>query len=160
MDGELTYQAWATNYENELPKIKPCPFCGGEDVSVDAGYWDAHGARYEIGCENPQCEVHPCSDLFPTEAEAIEAWNNRAETVTVTTGITTVTDAPQITYVPERTCYDRNASAREHGAYLFMWRCSNCDESYDTEMGKLNFCPNCGARVTPKNSETTPKVVS
>lgn len=23
-----------------------------------------------------------------------------------------------------------------------------------------NYCPNCGARVTPKNSETTPKVVS
>lgn len=63
-------------------------------------------------------------------------------------------------FEPERTCHDRNASAREHGAYLFMWRCSNCDESYDTEMGKLNFCPNCGARVTPKNSETTPKVVS
>ena len=47
----------------------------------------------------------------------------------------------------ERTCYDRNASAREHGAHLFMWRCSNCGESYDTEMGKPNYCPNCGAKV-------------
>lgn len=47
----------------------------------------------------------------------------------------------------ERTCHDRNASAREHGAYLFMWRCSNCGESYDTEMDKPNYCPNCGRRV-------------
>ncbi len=51
------------------------------------------------------------------------------------------------TYFPERTCYDKNKSARERGAILFLWRCSNCDESYDTEMDRLNYCPNCGARV-------------
>lgn len=49
-----------------------------------------------------------------------------------------------------RTCHDRNESAREHGAYLFMWRCSNCGESYDTEMDKPNYCPNCGCKVVEK----------
>lgn len=61
-----------------MSELLPCPFCGGEDVSVSAGYWDALGARYEVGCDNPQCVVHPYSDLYPTEAEAIEAWNKRA----------------------------------------------------------------------------------
>ena len=139
MDGELTYQAWATNCENELPNIKPCPFCGGEDVSVDAGYWDAHGARCEIGCENPQCEVHPCSDLYPTEAEAIEAWNTRVETVTVVTGITTVTDTPQITYVPERTC----KIVPFEGQTVF----GKCSECHSWIHGKMNYCSNCGAKV-------------
>lgn len=56
-------------------------------------------------------------------------------------------------YTPERTCYDVNASAREHGAHLFLWRCSNCDESYDTEMESMNYCPNCGARVIKSDQD-------
>lgn len=162
MDGELTYQGWLANYYNEhknaLPKLKPCPFCGSEDISVSAGYWDCHGACYEVTCANPQCAVHPYSDLYPTEAEAIEAWNNRTETVTVTAGITTVTDTPQITYVPERTC--KNVDDE-----FPFFKCSECGCNAVVGYGSSgdglpNFCPNCGARVTPKNSETTPKVVS
>ena len=126
-----------------MSELLPCPFCGGEAEILTAE--SMHGG-YLSGIMCNDCRSR--GDVYDTEAEAIEAWNTRAETVFVT-GTTTVTDTPQITYVPERTCYDRNASAREHGAYLFMWRCSNCDESYDTEMGKLNYCPNCGAKVIP-----------
>lgn len=102
-----------------MTELKPCPFCGGkaEKMTSSDGFTS-------IGCLN-------CNPLFgimvqrSTEAEAIEAWNTRAE----------------------RTCYDANASAREHGAHCFLWRCSNCNESYDTEMESMKFCPNCGARV-------------
>ena len=53
----------------------------------------------------------------------------------------------------DRTCYDVNASAREHGAHCFLWRCSNCDESYDTEMESMNYCPSCGARVIKSDQD-------
>ena len=152
MDGELTYQAWLANYYNEhknaLPKLKPCPFCGSEDISVSAGYWDCHGACYEVTCANPQCAVHPYSDLYPTEAEAIEAWNNRIETVTVTAGITTVTDTPQITYVPERTCKRITLGLeREREIATVSWICSACGKHMNSDH---NYCPNCGARVVEK----------
>ena len=77
--------------------------------------------EYWVWC--PNCKAS--TDAHTGKQSAINAWNTRAE----------------------RTCHDYNASAREHGAYLFMWRCSNCGESYDTEMDKLNYCPNCGAKV-------------
>lgn len=98
-------------------ELKPCPFCGGE-----ASKRLFYRGKYRVHCN--VCDAHS-GDVCETEAEAIAAWNTRAE----------------------RTCHDYNASAREHGAYLFMWRCSNCGESYDTEMDKPNYCPNCGAKV-------------
>ena len=76
MDGELTYQAWATNYENELPKIKPCPFCGGENV--ETSYKDTFSGDFRRGVYCADC----CGGVYPyydTEAEAVEAWNTRAE---------------------------------------------------------------------------------
>ena len=66
----------------------------------------------------------------------------------------------------ERTC--KNVGERCDFA------CSECGARLYTEMSdgytmilgdeetillKPNYCPNCGARVTPKNSETTPKAV-
>ena len=60
----------------------------------------------------------------------------------------------------ERTCKN---NAPDYLDFL----CSECgfvhyhSEANDTGEGnEWNYCPNCGARVTPKNSETTPKVVS
>ena len=46
--------------------------------------------------------------------------------------------------------------------------CSECYKTFAEDHWKIwidgslprSYCPNCGARVTPKNSETTPKVVS
>ncbi|MBR3328437.1 MAG: Lar family restriction alleviation protein [Atopobiaceae bacterium] len=165
MDGELTYQAWATNYENELPKLLPCPFCGGE-ADVFEHYTDhytyagcAGRVYWGIRCANKSvCMMSPYTQLFVSKSEAIEAWNSRAETVTVTTGITTVTDTPQITYVPERTCKRITLGLeREREIATVSWICSACGKHMSRDD---NYCPNCGARVTPKNSETTPKVVS
>lgn len=53
-------------------KLLPCPFCGGEAVLE-------HGTEYapwfEVDC--PNCDAE--GPVRPTEAEAIEAWNKRAE---------------------------------------------------------------------------------
>ena len=50
-------------------KLIPCPFCGGNDISI-------YGASvYWAECENCFCEG-PVSN---SEAEAIKAWNTRAE---------------------------------------------------------------------------------
>lgn len=115
-------------------KLLPCPFCGGEAqvARTAAGYWAAY-------CEEPMCGR---VGNFKTEAEAIEAWNTRAE----------------------RTCRmtDRGECS-ECGAYIVRAWTEVHDFNGDMKRIDLrshNYCPNCGARVTPKNSETTPKVVS
>lgn len=62
-----------TDYE-----LKPCPFCGGEAIRLN--FADSvtnardKGTRY-FGCT--KCCV--VSFAHMTEAEAVEAWNRRAE---------------------------------------------------------------------------------
>jgi len=57
--------------------LKPCPFCGGEAEIVrnDVGVF--------VGCFHEICPVAPSTGTFlyeyASEAEAIEAWNTRAE---------------------------------------------------------------------------------
>lgn len=77
------------------------------------------------------CNCCACrTDVFDNEAEAIAAWNTQAE----------------------RTCHNIS----EDG-----FLCSVCSfGDFGSFKFEPRFCPNCGARVTPKNSETTPKVVS
>ena len=54
----------------------------------------------------------------------------------------------------ERTC---RIEIDEFGCYP----CSACGVDIPSMfVGRIDYCPYCGARVTPKNSETTPKVVS
>lgn len=56
-----------------MSELKPCPFCGGEAEKMTSS-----DGFTSIGCLN-------CNPLFgimvqrSTEAEAIEAWNTRAE---------------------------------------------------------------------------------
>ena len=147
MDGELTYQAWATNCENELPKLLPCPFCGGEADEYEGEYGNG---IYCMECGAMVGEpIHLGFDIAERVSyeQAIKAWNNRTETVTVTTGITTVTDAPQITYVPERTCR-LNESSWDNGSCTWGVVCSTCGAKHEHTHGySWNYCPSCGAKV-------------
>lgn len=71
------------------------------------------------------------TDAHTCKGGAIEAWNTRAE----------------------RTCQLIEDSGLLH--------CSECGGVAEERLWAYwSYCPNCGARVTPKNSETTPKVVS
>jgi hypothetical protein len=56
--------------------MKRCPFCGYEPILATR----YNGKYHEVYCGNFfGCPVTPCTRLFDTEEEAIEAWNWRAE---------------------------------------------------------------------------------
>ena len=114
-----------------MDKLKPCPFCGGEAQTLRIGSW------WSIACRTPFCcDVGKCD----TEAEAIEAWNTRAE----------------------RTC--KNTLPHNWGAF----ECSQCGGQYsvvpvyitaggtpndDPDPSCVNYCPNCGAKVIGGDAE-------
>lgn len=96
-----------------MTDLLPCPFCGGE-----ARVWKyshpSRGEYWHAVCEEPYCCIVGCED---TEAEAIAAWNERAE----------------------RTC--RNLSGD-----FAVFRCSECGY-FERDCACANYCPHCGAKV-------------
>ena len=92
-----------------MTELKPCPFCGGEaDIVV-------YGATGEHTIECLTCGAEGATEY--DKAEAIEAWNTRAE----------------------RTCSRVVIDG-------WLWNCSECGYRSDTGH-LYNYCPNCGARV-------------
>lgn len=109
-----------------MDSLKPCPFCGGEAKRSSETF--ERTILSWVYCTN--CGA--AGGYRHTEAEAIEAWNARAE----------------------RTC----ANVDEY-ANCGFFVCGNCGFGENDIELTPNYCPNCGARITPKNSETTLKVV-
>lgn len=106
-----------------MSELLPCPFCGGEAEKLTST-----DGFTSIGCLN----CNPFLGVMVqrgTEAEAIAAWNTRAE----------------------RTC----KWELEHSGTLYdKWRCSKCgylfveprcDNGY-TDL-EPRYCPQCGARI-------------
>ncbi len=59
-----------------MSELKPCPFCGDTYIRPHV----TKGHKYTIGCNTVNCVgLHCEGKLFNSEAEAIEAWNRRAE---------------------------------------------------------------------------------
>ena len=103
--------------------LEPCPFCGGE-----AETWDGAGP-WHVVCTECGTIGSPCL----SEAEAIEAWNTRAE----------------------RTCHNVHEYRDSNGVLhcdARIFKCSECgfkanDFYGDDEQSFPRYCPNCGARV-------------
>lgn len=51
-------------------KLKPCPFCGSDDVDVVSNLYTY------VTCHNPSCEAY--GPICNTTEQAITAWNTRA----------------------------------------------------------------------------------
>ena len=57
-------------------ELKPCPFCGGTNVTMARiPTWDTRSWRY-VSCRNSDCQAEGPADL--RESGAIEKWNTRA----------------------------------------------------------------------------------
>lgn len=110
-----------------MEELKPCPFCGERHVMHEQGHvivteTARSGPRYGVSCYSCGGRI----EFFDTVAEAIDAWNTRAE----------------------RTC--RNANTDGYG---FRFECCEC--GYTTivhncaiRLDELpNYCPSCGAKV-------------
>ncbi len=69
------------------PELKPCPFCGGKAYLRDD---ESHSTAAFIGCSTEECfgEIH----WEQTAAEAIAAWNTRADTATWNAAIKAAAD--------------------------------------------------------------------
>ena len=60
-----------------MKELKLCPFCGGEAYTYTCHNHQV-GKVYLVHCK--KCRInYPCDKVCKTEAEAIEAWNRRAE---------------------------------------------------------------------------------
>ena len=103
-------------------ELKPCPFCGGVGLftTVSAGL---HSIQC-LGIDGTHKPDWCGAEVFgTTPAEAIEAWNARAERT-----------CERVTHGLER---DRLVST-------VSYTCSECDK----HIGRSdNYCHNCGAKV-------------
>lgn len=122
-----------------MSELKPCPFCGGE-----ADTWDGAGP-WHVVCTKCGTVGSPCL----TEAEAIAAWNTRAERtceiVYATGGIIARAECRDICGdVEQFTC-----SACGFNCNLTSWITPiGCDRPIVCHHhGTPNYCPSCGAKV-------------
>lgn len=63
--------------ERTMTELKPCPFCGGEPEVIGWKWEDM--TEHRVRCLTVNCPVNPRTPIYDTEAEAIDAWNTRAE---------------------------------------------------------------------------------
>lgn len=95
-----------------MSELLPCPFCGGE-----ASKRLFYKGKYRVHCN--VCDAHS-GDVCDTEAEAIAAWNSRAE----------------------RTCKVTKEFVDIGGERMTDYSCCLNQSGWGH-----NYCPNCGAKV-------------
>lgn len=116
-------------------KLLPCPFCGGPAEILTA---ESMNGGYLFGIMCNDCRSR--GDVYDTEAEAIAAWNTRAERVGERKTINKTGDFVTHDSRAERTCENESDSG---------FICSACGfGDFDGFHGyRPNYCPNCGAKV-------------
>ena len=108
-------------------ELKPCPFCGGKAHTF-------HNYLWHVRCDGTGGNYYCVMGFgaFVTEAEAIAAWNRRAETVEL------------------RTCKLIPDNHHRVDKVTTSWGCvcSACGGFHKYTHGKgWAFCPSCGREV-------------
>lgn len=118
-----------------------CPFCGGEAEILTA---ESMNGGYLFGIMCNDCRSR--GDVYDTEAEAIAAWNSRADYHGYEQAAIEAWESIKAwNSRAERTCHwEYPQSVNGWVGYMV---CSSCGEKYDETVADLaNYCPNCGAR--------------
>jgi len=59
------------------PELKPCPFCGSDNIVVEKETEWCSGDSWAIGCDGNNCMMEVFAHHFESEKLAIEIWNTR-----------------------------------------------------------------------------------
>ena len=136
--------------------LLPCPFCGGEAKIIESDY-GMYLTGYAVYCKG-EChaklgvsgrlgEAYEWTPYFDTEAEAIAAWNTRADYHGYEqAAIEAWENIKAWNTRAERTCecVAEYAKSPIDGKTIVLHRCSACHELMRPHMA---YCPNCGAKV-------------
>ena len=123
-----------------MNELLPCPFCGGEAdvIDYDDECWVAHQCANGTSVE---------TNSYETEAEAIAAWNSRADYHGYEQAAIEAWESIKAwNSRAERTCecVAEYAESPIDGKKIVLHRCSACHELMRPHM---RYCPNCGAKV-------------
>ena len=129
----------------EFVGLEPCPFCGGEAETIEpARYGKSWGVR---------CECGAFLGFEHTEAEAIAAWNSRADYHGYEQAAIEAWESIKAwNSRAERTCeFSIKDNMNETEGMGDVWiECSACncvfDFYADEWLMKMSYCPSCGAR--------------
>ena len=94
-----------------VDKLEACPFCGGEATTehLENGSWSA--GCIEAGGE--PCIAFQMLSTYPTEGQAIAAWNRRTPAI----DMTTIAERFCATPLPDSVCADLCATHQGPGRY-------------------------------------------
>lgn len=119
-----------------MSELKPCPFCGGEAALVPTR--ETTVREWFVTCDNLECNVLVCcTKRYYTEAEAIEAWNTRAD------DYRQAADYWKRAY--EETIMERTCSIEEPDELPYPV-CSECGAIQPDDY-MVYYCWSCGAKV-------------
>lgn len=114
-----------------MSDLKPCPFCGGEAIILKADQYHQFPNTHYISCRDCTAGIGP----LDTEAEAIEAWNRRADDHF--RGATKM-----IEQTAKVVCNETTMG--------LSFCCGNCGKPVHSE-GK--YCHHCGAKLDWRDDE-------
>lgn len=120
--------------------LRECPFCGGEASTYSMETWWVSHACDCLG-------KYVGTKEYATEAEAIAAWNSRAERTCFADEVTHRDCKYSVNRGwRERTCkcVAEYASSPIDGKTIVLHRCSAC---HNLMRPTMLYCPTCGARV-------------
>ena len=128
----------------EFVGLEPCPFCGEQARCYPSEAFSESGFQFIVQCDG--VDNHTLVNDYQTEAEAIAAWNTRADYHGYEQAAIEAWESIKAwNSRAERTCecVAEYAESPIDGKKIVLHRCSACHELMRPHM---RYCPNCGAR--------------